>query len=89
MCTKQCPPGQKPGVPYLAEQDHAPEEEARLAQLQEGEEVHALILGLLQQSVDPAVVPPHAAQAAHVPQHPPHHPWHPCVHKSTVCIELP
>lgn len=37
---------------HLAQQDEAAEEDAGLAQLQEGEEVHPLILGLLQQGVD-------------------------------------
>ena len=62
----------------LAEQHQASEDEARLTQLQEGEQVHALILGLLQQRVDPAIVTPHAAQRFHVTQHPTNHPWDAC-----------
>jgi len=67
----------------LAEKHQASEDEARLAQLQEGEQVHALVLSLLQQCVDPAIVTPHAAQRLHVAQHPTNHPWDAC---SNACV---
>lgn len=41
----------------LAHQDHEPEHRAGLLQLQEREQVHPLVLRLLQEGVDPAVVP--------------------------------
>lgn len=62
----------------LAEQHQASEDEAWLTQLQESEQVHALIFGLLQQRVDPAVVTPHTAQRLHVTQHPTNHPRDAC-----------
>ena len=74
--------------PYLTEQHHAPEEEAWLAQLQEGEQVHALILSLLQQSVDPSIVLPHASQGSHVAQHPPNHPWDTCTPHTCAVITV-
>ena len=43
---------------HLAQQDQTPEDRPRLLQRQEGQQVHALILRLLQQSMHPAVVPP-------------------------------
>mmetsp|Transcript_20354 Transcript_20354/g.49185 ORF Transcript_20354/g.49185 Transcript_20354/m.49185 type:complete len:218 (-) Transcript_20354:300-953(-) len=55
--------------------DHAqPEHRPRLLELDEGEEVHPLVLRLLEQSVDPPVVAVHAAKRPKVPQHPRRHP---------------
>jgi hypothetical protein len=53
----------------LRRNDGELEDGARLSELEEGEEVHALVLRLLQQRVDPAVVAVHIAEGAHVPEH--------------------
>ena len=41
----------------LADHDRKPEEWAGLLELKEGQQVHPLVLGLLEKGVDPAVVP--------------------------------
>jgi hypothetical protein len=47
------------------------------AELQEGHEVHPLVLGLLQEGVDPALVPLHPAQGLQVADHTAGEPRHP------------
>ncbi len=42
-------------VAHLSKQNACPHPDGRLLQLQEGEEVHALVLCLLQQSMNPPV----------------------------------
>ena len=54
---------------HLRRNDGELEDAAGLAQLEEGEEVHPLVLRLLQQRVDPAVVAVHAPERAHVAEH--------------------
>ena len=48
-----------------------------LHHLQEGHQVHPLVLGLLQQRADPAAALLEAAEGAQVEQHAAHHPGHP------------
>mmetsp|Transcript_34096 Transcript_34096/g.88482 ORF Transcript_34096/g.88482 Transcript_34096/m.88482 type:complete len:306 (-) Transcript_34096:283-1200(-) len=60
----------------LPKKHHSTEKGARLAHLEERQQVHALVLRLLQQGVDPAVVALHPAQAVHVAEHAGHHPGH-------------
>jgi hypothetical protein len=48
--------------PHLRGDDGEAKDEAGLSQLEEGEEVHPLVLGFLEERVDPAVV------AVHVPE---------------------
>ena len=50
---------------------------ARSPQLEEGHQVHPLVLRLLDQSVDPAVVPLHLPQRLQVTNHPRSEAWHP------------
>mmetsp|Transcript_13356 Transcript_13356/g.42591 ORF Transcript_13356/g.42591 Transcript_13356/m.42591 type:complete len:279 (-) Transcript_13356:188-1024(-) len=52
------------------------EDEAGLLHGQEGEQVHPLVLCLLQQGVDPAMVATQGAQRAEVAPHGPDHAWH-------------
>ena len=47
----------------LREHDNEPLEKSRLGDLDEGHQMHALVLGLLHQRADPAVVIDHAPQA--------------------------
>ena len=70
--------------PTLSSQHSSPEEEVGLLERQEGEQVHALILSLLQQRVDPAMVALEAAQGSQVPQHGPHHAWHAWPHTTAL-----
>mmetsp|Transcript_55326 Transcript_55326/g.135504 ORF Transcript_55326/g.135504 Transcript_55326/m.135504 type:complete len:349 (+) Transcript_55326:279-1325(+) len=61
----------------LRHHDGRPEHRPGLLQLDEGQQVHPLVLGLLEQRVDPPVVPVHPPQRPEVPQHPRRHPGHP------------
>ena len=54
--TDEVSEGEADGEDPLGEGDEAAEEGPRLPQLQKGHEVHPLVLGLFEQSVDPAVV---------------------------------
>jgi len=63
---------------YLAEKDEASEDGSGLPHLHEGEQVHALILRLLQQSMDPPVVSLHGSERPQMPQHCSAHAWNPC-----------
>ena len=53
----------------LCRNDGKLEDPARLAQFEEREEVHALVLRLFQERVDPSVVSVHSPERAHVSQH--------------------
>jgi hypothetical protein len=53
----------------LCNHDRSTEYRARIAQLQERQQVHPLVLGLLQQRVDPAVVAVHVTEGAHMAKH--------------------
>ena len=61
----------------LGPDDAGFEERARPAELQEGHQVHPLVLRLLDEGVDPAVVPLHVPQRAQVPDHARREPRHP------------
>lgn len=63
-------------VHALRAQNHNLHKPSRLTHLQEGEEVHALVVRLLEQRLDPAVVPLQRPQRAQVPQHSGHHAGH-------------
>lgn len=53
----------------LRGEDHRLHEPARLAHLHERQEVHAFVVRLFQQRLDPPVVPLHAAEGAEVAEH--------------------
>lgn len=59
----------------LGAEDHEFHEPAGLGHLEECEEVHALVVGLLQQRLDPAVVPLHPSEAVEMAKHAGHHSW--------------
>mmetsp|Transcript_16550 Transcript_16550/g.49345 ORF Transcript_16550/g.49345 Transcript_16550/m.49345 type:complete len:212 (+) Transcript_16550:4545-5180(+) len=63
-------------VQPLCQQHRRAELPVWLAQLQERQQVHALVLRLLQERRDPALVRHHDAQRAQVAQHAAHHAWH-------------
>jgi len=67
--------GQEVGVEEdaLANGDDQPVEDAGVPQLQEEEKVHTLILSLLEQVMDPAMVTLKSTQAAQVPLHSSNH----------------
>jgi hypothetical protein len=60
----------------LCPQHSCPEQWSWLLELHEGEQVHALILSLLKQGVDPTLVTTHQAQGVKVAQHAGNHAWH-------------
>eukprot|EP00960_Hanusia_phi_P009095 262805-Hanusia_phi.AAC.1 len=60
----------------LGGNDGRAESVAGLLELDEREQVHALVLGLLEQRVDPSVVAIHAAQRAEMTKHPRRHSRH-------------
>ena len=53
----------------LAAEDHEAHEPAWFGHLQEGEEVHALVVGLFEERLDPAIVSLHTADTMEVSQH--------------------
>ena len=53
----------------LSELYRSSKEGSRVSQLKEGHEVHPLILSLLQQGVDPTMVPLHPPQRVQMPHH--------------------
>lgn len=57
----------------LGAQDHDLHEPAGLGHLEEGEQVHALVVRLFEQRLDPAVVALHPAQRVQVAEHAGHH----------------
>ena len=59
----------------LGQSDNQSVNDSRISQLQEEEQVHALVLCLLKQVVDPAVVTLEGSQAPQVPLHAPDHAW--------------
>mmetsp|Transcript_31849 Transcript_31849/g.105597 ORF Transcript_31849/g.105597 Transcript_31849/m.105597 type:complete len:204 (-) Transcript_31849:92-703(-) len=65
----------------LPSDDGHPKERARLAQRERDQQMHALVLRLGQQRVDPAMVPAHEPQRSHMPQHP-------CDHAGYACDRL-
>ena len=54
----------------LTDDDRGPENRARVLQLQKGHQMHPLVLGLLQQGVNPSVIPLHPPQGVQVPEFP-------------------
>ena len=74
---------------YLSNKHCPSEEHPRLPQRQERQQVHALIFSLLQQSVDPAIVPPHGSQGLHVSQHPTNHSRHTYMISNILSHNLP
>jgi hypothetical protein len=59
----------------LRADDHGLHKPAGLAHLHKGEKVHALVVALLEEGLDPAVVAAHAAEAVEVAEHAAHHAW--------------
>ena len=60
----------------LHAEDHEPLEQGRLGDLDEGHQVHALVLRLVHQGADPALVVAHPAQALEVVDRRADHPRH-------------
>ena len=60
----------------LRANDRGAEQLARLAQLQRCQEVHALILSVFHEGVNPAHVPFHAAERLQMAHASGHHAWH-------------
>lgn len=63
-------------VDALRADDEYLHEPARLAHLEEGQEVHALVVRLLEQRLDPAVVALQTPERVEVSQHAGHHARH-------------
>lgn len=63
------------GVP-LGTEDHGAHEQPRLAELEEGQQVHALVLALFQQRGDPAIITAQHTERMQVAHHPAHHARH-------------
>mmetsp|Transcript_81951 Transcript_81951/g.171496 ORF Transcript_81951/g.171496 Transcript_81951/m.171496 type:complete len:234 (+) Transcript_81951:371-1072(+) len=59
----------------LATNHQASEDRARLPQSESDQQVHALVLGLREQGMDPAVVAAHEAQGVQMSAHAGHHAW--------------
>ncbi|CRJ86145.1 hypothetical protein BN1723_000082 [Verticillium longisporum] len=59
----------------LGTDEHDLHEPARLRHLHKGQQVHALIVRLLEQRLDPAVVALHATKAAEMAEHASDHAW--------------
>jgi hypothetical protein len=53
----------------LGAENHNAHEGTGFGHLEEGQEVHALVVGLFQQSFDPAIVALHAAHTVQVAEH--------------------
>ena len=70
----------KADMAHLSQEDGPSEKHAGLTKGEEGQQVHPFVFSLLQQGMDPAVVPTHASQGLHVAQHAPHHPRDSCMH---------
>ena len=65
------------GEDNLSADHRSSEENSRPSELHEGHQVHPLVLRLLQEGVDPAVVPFHLPQRLKVPHHAGSEAWHP------------
>ena len=63
---------------HLAGDDGRPEERARVSQLEERHQVHPLVLSLLDEGVDPAMVSLHPPERVKVADHPCREARHPC-----------
>ena len=61
--------------PTLAGNNGGPEQASGIAECECGEQVHALVLCLLQEGVYPAVVAPEVPQGTKVPRHCSNHAW--------------
>lgn len=59
----------------LRGKDHEPHQSARLVHLEEGEEVHALVVRLFEQCLDPPLVGLEAADGVQVAEGSRHHAW--------------
>ena len=60
----------------LSAKDHEAHEWTGLGHFEEGQKVHAFVVGFLKQGLDPAVIALHAAHAVQVAEHACDHPGH-------------
>ena len=57
-------------IARLSDDYRHPKERSRLTQLEESKKMHALVLSLLKECVDPAVVAVHLTEGAQMAKHP-------------------